>query len=271
MSDLFDPSRNRSPGAGDAPLPDDMLADGPIPDELVDRLLDGEVDPEREAAVLRLIRGDHEASRRLDATERVLGVLRRADQELECPDFTRAILGKVAARSGLFSKTGFRRMLTYRYAAAAGVLLAVGTMFALERANPDLVRLAPQPAPVSRVVNAVPTGTADMLSGVRGVVDSIRSAVPAPAPQAFAFRRVVQMNREGALPWSSGVNPPMAAIMWVDEPVCRVKASCGDRPACGVSACESWGKGGWPVAGLGLPREPRPEGEAGVAYISFRR
>lgn len=257
-SDANDPQRS------DSALPPDVAADGPIPDELVDRMFDNEVHPAAAADLMKLIRADRQASDRLDATTRIFKALKQADRAEPRPDFSAAILAQVSARSGLFSRFGLRRMQTYRYAAAATLLLAAASVFFAQRVAPETVRLAAQPAPLTRVVAAMPTESADVFSGFRSVFTSIREAVPSPAPSSVEVRRIVRLSDERRDLFASGVNPPLAAVLWVDD---RADASVGCartlrcRTSCGTSI--------FPTVTMDAQgRSPR---ESNVVTVSFNR
>jgi hypothetical protein len=213
--DHVDPHESRQP---EPALPPEVAADGSIPDDLVDQMFDGDVHPATRADVMGLIRADRAASDRLDATTRIFKALKQADRADRGPDLTASILARVSARSGLFSRFGLRRLHAYRYAAAATLLLAVAGVFLAQRVAPETARLVAQPAPIARVVDALPSESADVLSGVRGLFSSLRDALPTPAPSAVEVSRVVRLSDEHSELWaSSGVNPPLAAILWVDS------------------------------------------------------
>lgn len=242
---------------------------------LLDRLLDGEVDETQVEAVLARIRADEQASARLDSACRMLSALRQADRCLDAPDLTGRILGRVAARKGLFSRGGVRRLAEYRSAAAAILLAVIAGLYGMQRAAPDALRLSDQPQPVGRIVRAMPTGTADLWSGVRGVMASLRDAVPAAGPTPACLRRIIESNNERALPWVPTVNPPIAAVLWTD--LDRTSGTCGGvcRSGRGVGGCgesaERWAAESASPAATLLERPGRRRADSDVLLISFNR
>ncbi len=252
-------------------LPREVEADAPIPDDLVDRMLDGDIDPLKAREVFGSIRSNREASHRLDATKRLLRTLKEADRGLPCPDFSRRVLDAVAARNGLFSAFGFRRMLTYRYAAAAGLLLTVSGLFIGQRLAPDTMSLQPRPTPLSRVVQSMPTETAGMFTGVRSVFSSIADAMPTPRPSPIAVRRVMSPQGGWSEEWIGGVNPPVARILWIDEGARPARPVCRRRVPIEEAGTDQWAIMKSSLGGVLLEGQTLPEGEAGVVFVSSRR
>lgn len=268
IRDHLDPS-------GDGPsdplrLPPEVEADAIIPDELVDQMLDGEIDADKASEVMSIIRRDKPAARRFDKTAAIIGELRNADRELECPDFSAKILSEVASRSGLFSPVGFRRMLGYRYAAAAALVLAMGGLFVAQRIAPDAVRLAPQSAPVAKLVDSVPAETAGMFSGVRSALSSITGGVPKFAPSPLAVRRLTESGDLAGESRGSKFNLPINAVLWSNEcarassPVCRGRCS-------GTSAADSWAAVRNPHNAILLEGARGGNPESDVVFVSLRR
>lgn len=236
-----------------------------IPDDLVDAMLDGEVSDEDASRVLGMIRGDASASARLDCTGRMLRALGSADRSLSCPDFAAQIMTRVAARRGVFSRAGLRRVAGYRYAAAATLVLLIGSMFVAQRLSPETVRLTPQVAPVTDVVRAVPAETAGLFSGMQRAFASLKEAVPAPMPTQLAVRRIERVNREGMCrAWGSEMNPPLAAVLWTDDAttVPQVSTSCQWSDGCSSTRERCL---------MSLDRPAVERDGTGVVLISFSR
>ncbi len=268
--DHLDALNHGSP-AGKPPLPPEVQADGAIPDDLVDHMLDGEVDPQRARELFGLIRRDREASKRFDATQGILRTLRASDNETECPDFSARVLARVASRSGLFSASGFRAMLAYRYAAAAAVLLAIGGVFVAQRLAPEAVRLTPQQTPVSRLVQSVPTETAGMFSGVRSVLTSLVGTVPSPAPSPLAVRRLCEMSDDHSGSICSRMNPPLSAILWTDDSPSQPRAVCKGRRCAEPNTRDAWVTAGNTYNGILLEDSDLSSRDSGVVFVSFGR
>lgn len=258
-------------GSGEPSLPPEVLADGAIPDDLVDRMLDGEVDPIKSREVLGAIRADREASQRLDSSNRILRSLKQDRKSIACPDFSARVLARVSAHSGLFSKTGFSRMLAYRYAAAATLLLAIGGVFVAQRVAPEAVRLSPEPTPLTRVVEAMPTESAGMLSGVKSFFSTVASAVPPPSPTPLEVRRIVERNIVKTGCGEACVNPPLAAILWTDDSATTPRPMCKGRRCDDVSSRDVWATIRPAFGGVMLDEAALANRESDVVFVSFGR
>lgn len=257
--------------AGEPPLPPEVLAEGAIPDELVDRMLDGEVDPIKSREVLGAIRADRDACERLDSTGRILRSLKQDRKAIECPDFSVRVLARVSARSGLFSKAGFGRMLAYRYAAAATLLVAIGGVFVGQRMAPEAARLSPQPTPLTRVVEAMPTESAGMLSGVKSFFSTVASAVPSPAPTPLEVRRIVERNIVKTDCGDACVNPPLAAILWTDGSTAAPRPVCKGRRCDDLGTRDAWATIRPAFGGVMLDGTALVNRESDVVFASFGR
>lgn len=271
IRDHLDPSHGDA-HRHDPALPAEVEADGVIPDDLVDRMLDGEVDADRAREVMGLIRKDREASKRFDATTRILQDLKRSDRELECPDFSSRVLAEVSSRSGLFSPTGFRRMLGYRYAAAAMVVLAIGAIFVAQRVAPDAVHLSPRPSPVSHLVRSVPTETAGMFSGVRSALSSLTGRAATSAPSPLAVRRLQESGDEGCGGVRSRFNIPLTEVLWSNECHRASVAVCKGRKCPSACAQDSWAAIRNPHNAILIEDDlRRSNAESDVVFVTYGR
>lgn len=215
-----------------------------IPDDLVDAILDGEIDPARREEALRVVRSDAKARARLDVTQRMLSALKSADRGDQSPDFSGQILARMSASKGFLTGTARRRVVFARYAAAAAFLLAVGGMWIAERYAPESIKVADGPAPVSEIAQAVPAKAAVMETTVRNAVVSLRHLMPEPSMPAGLqrFARAKSFPEESLVPT---MNPVIAGALWVDvgqapspsEPVRNLRGLVSDR---GTFAAESW-------------------------------
>lgn len=266
------PTSRPHSGGDDASLSDPPV-DEIIPDELVDRVLDREVPPDDSPDVLSVIRMDPAADERLESTREILRDLRSDRHRVDCPDLSGCILARISASKGLFSSVGLRRVCMYRYAAAAVLLLAIAALFVAQRAAPDAVRLTSSPAPVGRIVSAVPSETADVFSGVKSVFASFRSVVPSPGPSPVAVRRVIDRNRLVIDDWSTPVNPPIAAILWVDDGEClrSSRSGCRGTGECRGSPLWAGEQPTLPYGGVLTDDARRPRRDSGVVFVTFSR
>lgn len=204
-----------------------------IPDDLVDAMLDGEIDPAVRADTLELITSDEQAHARFESTRRMLKELKRADRSEGSPDFSGVILARLSAERGLFSRFGLRRVAAYRYAAAAGLLLAIAGLYAAQRIAPERMTFTAHPAPIAGVahgVQQVPGETADVLAGMRSVVSSLQRIMrimPRAAPADL--QRIASRERVSRCDWVPSMNPRVANALWVD---------CEPQPSgCGAAPC----------------------------------
>lgn len=214
-----DESMRRDEGAPEAfPRRDDP--EGPVPDELIDAILDGDAPPLDQRALRRAIRSDEQAQARLDSTRDAIDALRvtasgRDDEAI--PDLTASILGEVDRRRGLFGLRGLRLVAVARIGVAAAVLLAGIGLFVAHRVAPETVTLTPRVTPISDVVRAVPAESADAISSFRNAADSLRQAIAspvervtrsAPCPKSWQCALHASVNR------SRGIDFTVSAGAW---------------------------------------------------------
>lgn len=157
----------------------------PIPDELVDEVLDGDPQNPLPAALFAALRRSPGAQRDLDAAERALDALRLTPEPASSPtpDLSLRILAEVDRRRGLFSRRGLRCVWLARAAAAAALALAAAALYTLQSRAPDLVSVTPSPTPISGVVTAMPGNPTEALGSMRLAVDSLREAVARPVAE----------------------------------------------------------------------------------------
>lgn len=209
-----------------------------IPDELVDALLDGEVDPDRLAAVRATVRRDEAAEARLASTWRMLDLLKETPAKAMDSSLTSRILASVDRERALLSRAGVRRTVRVRYAAAALVALLMGVGFVSERAAGPEMMLVSGPAPVNDVVRAVPVQTAEVLAGVEGVVRAAGNFVPPRLRDAGARELAALSCERDRLGGGDGcdlvpsMNPRIAAALWVDAPGASERGAATVDRAC---------------------------------------
>ncbi len=119
-------------------------------DHEIDRLLDGGLSREQSQDLLRAIRADARACEDLARTRICVERLR---EPVAAPDLTDAILSRVHLRRRFLPQHGRRLVTVGRVAAAAGLVGAVALASFVQRHAPQ-VRLAAEPAPVTRFVEA---------------------------------------------------------------------------------------------------------------------
>jgi hypothetical protein len=163
----------------DSALPDGSIPDGPIPDELVDRFFDDELDEPARRAFLRSLPADLDRCEEVAGTRRMLDLLRAGGEsaQRQAPDLTGRIIAAVDARRGFASGRVRRIARVMRMGLAAGLVLFVGAVAAVERANPDATRLAPVPAPLTSAVRETQSEMASTLGSIATTIQTIQLRV----------------------------------------------------------------------------------------------
>ncbi len=131
-------------------LPEDR-ADGPIPDELVDRFFDRELDDSARAGFMRRLDDDTRACERVAKTNRILTMLRRG---VGAPDLSDSILDRVDRVRG-FVPPSQRKLVRFgRLAVAAMLFGVIAGAVIVQRRAPEVMELAGMPTPVRDVARA---------------------------------------------------------------------------------------------------------------------
>lgn len=125
--------------------------EGPIPDELVDRFFDRELDDAGRAGFMRRLDDDAGACERVAKTNRFLTLLRRG---VRAPDLTDSILDRVDHLRG-FVPPRERKLVRFgRLAVAAMLFGVIAGAVVVQRRAPEVVELAGMPTPVRDVARA---------------------------------------------------------------------------------------------------------------------
>lgn len=144
-------------------------------DHEIDRLLDGGLSREQSQDLLRAIRADARACEDLARTRICVERLR---EPVAAPDLTDAILSRVHLRRRFLPQHGRRLVTVGRVAAAAGLVGAVALASFVQRHAPQ-VRLAAEPAPVTRFVEAAAPAAPEQ-AGLSQAVESLQASLAAP-------------------------------------------------------------------------------------------
>lgn len=145
----------------------------PPPGPMIDALLDGELSDERSREALRLIRHDPQACEDLARTRVAVDHLRAP---IDVPDMSEAILGKVHARRRFLPRRSRRLVTAGRLAVAAGFIGAIGIASLVQRHVPA-VRLADEPTPVTRIVEAAAPNAIDRPALTDQTVEKIKASL----------------------------------------------------------------------------------------------
>ncbi|MDQ7012472.1 MAG: hypothetical protein Q9O74_01085 [Planctomycetota bacterium] len=141
--------------------------------KLIDALLDDDLSEERSRQVLRRLRDDPAACEDLARTR--IGI-ERLREPIETPDLTDAILARVHVRRRFLPQRARRMVTAGRVALAAGLVGAVGIASLVQRHVPA-VRLADDPAVVTRLVEAAAPEIMDRPALAAQTVETIQSSL----------------------------------------------------------------------------------------------
>lgn len=261
-----DPSGDLSDDALFAPLgcePDAHAADeGPIPDDLVDAMLDGEVPKHKIAEVRSVIRSDAAADARLRKTQHILDLLKHTHNAATAPDMTASIMAKVERQRTLMGRFGLRRVIGLRYAAAACLALVAGMVFFGERtAPPGTLELVARPTPLNNVADAARDQSASIMQTFGQAVHAARHITP--TFETVPAMATIQRGR-AQVSEVPPMNPPIAAVMWIDAP--SGKSQCEGR------VCSSRRDVERSVVSLrSIFADDAPGGDAAQSLVAFRR
>lgn len=198
-----DPNHNANQsGRTDHP---DLRAHSPgrIPESLIDAAIDGELDQDLQREIARALNYDPNRRRELLDTAEAINALQ---MPLATPDFTDMVLDR-ADRQRRFIPASWRRHIRAgRLGMAAGVLLTLMGVAALQHAYPRLTTLAAHPTPVQDMAQAVEQDREQLARVVSREVRSIRATVapvqellPPPGRSDFRFGVGVQTASASAV------------------------------------------------------------------------
>lgn len=146
-----------------------------IPDELVDRFFDRELDEGSRERFFGMLRGDLRRCADVARTQRVVSMLRRP---VPAPDLTDQILARIEERRGFLPLRLRRWVKAGRLAAAACILCGILGYAVGRRYAPDAFRFTPEPRPVTQVIES---GRSEAAAGVQQLAVVV-SPHPATAP-----------------------------------------------------------------------------------------
>ncbi len=141
--------------------------------KLIDALLDDDLSEERSRQVLRRLRNDPAACEDLARTR--IGI-ERLREPIETPDLSDAILARVHVRRRFLPLRARRMVTAGRVALAAGLVGAVGIASLVQRHVPA-VRLADEPAVVTRLVEAAAPEAMDRPALAAQTVETVQASL----------------------------------------------------------------------------------------------
>ncbi|MGP1345920.1 MAG: anti-sigma factor family protein [Phycisphaerales bacterium] len=179
---------------------------GHTPD--IDAYFDNEM-PEDETEILyEHIRRDLSMAREVLTTQRAIDALRATPH---CPDFSASILRRVDRRKGLLSAPWINRIVVGRVAIAAGLLMAMGGIFALHAMSSSLANFG-RPTPIGDLAGAIPADTAP----ARGRFFNASAARPQPTPLPLALGLDSALTTNSTAPDAASTTQSRAAGMVFD-------------------------------------------------------
>lgn len=156
-------------------------ARGPIPQELVDRFFDRELDEPSREQFFGMLRQDLSRCAEVAKTQRIVSMLR---EPVETPDLTGRILDRVGRRRGFMPESMRRWVKAGRLAAAACVLFAVLGFAVGRRYAPDFFRFAPEAQPVTQVIDSSRNEAAAVIVGTPATAAPTGAGGPGSAKPA---------------------------------------------------------------------------------------
>jgi len=133
------------------PRPPTPPQPGRIPEALVDRFFDHELDEGSREEFFGMIRGDLARCAEVAKTQRIVSMLREPPR---APDLTHEIMGELRRRRSFIPARARRMIKAGRVAAAACVMLALLCVALTDRYAPGVLRLSSRPAPLSGVIRS---------------------------------------------------------------------------------------------------------------------
>lgn len=180
-------------------LPEDP-SDGPIPDELVDRFFDRELDDSSRAGFMRRLDDDARAAERVAKTNRILTMLRRG---VGAPDLSNSILDRVDQARGFVAPSQRKYVRFGRLAVAAMLFGVITGAVIVQRRAPEVMELAGMPTPVRDVARAA-ADEADALARFASPARLVRNEVNAAleSERAMWGPRHLDAESQSVVSWS---------------------------------------------------------------------
>ncbi|MBX3366437.1 MAG: hypothetical protein KF912_03885 [Phycisphaeraceae bacterium] len=176
------------------------IPEGPIPEELVDRFFDRELDGEDRTGFIRRLDADPKACEHVAKTNRFLTLLRRG---VRTPDLSESILERVDSVRG-FVPPAERRLIRFgRLAVAAMLFGVIAGAVVVQRRAPQVVELAGPPTPVRDIARAAQRD-ADGLARLTAPVRIVNREVLADlaAERAMWGPRTLDAESQSVVSWS---------------------------------------------------------------------
>lgn len=143
-----------------------------LSDDVVDAFFDRSLEEASRDRFYASLRTDLKRCEQVARTQRALSMLRGP---VECPDFTDDIMHRVNQRRA-FLPPALRKMVTGgRTLVAASVLMGLLGVVAIHRYAPDAARLAPEPRPVSALVESGCDSAAASAQQLAGSLNAVRA------------------------------------------------------------------------------------------------
>jgi hypothetical protein len=151
-----------------------------IPQELVDRFFDRELDEGSREKFFGMLRADLSRCAEVAKTQRMISMLR---EPVATPDLTERIMTRVHGRRAFLPQRMRNMVKAGRLAAAAVVLLALFGVALAERMRPGTMRLVDEPQPLTELIES---GRSDAAAGAQQLAAAVRFRPSDAAPDVKA-------------------------------------------------------------------------------------
>ena len=151
-----------------------------IPQELVDRFFDRELDEGSREKFFGMLRADLSRCAEVAKTQRMISMLR---DPVAAPDLTERIMTRVHGRRAFLPERMRKMVKAGRLAAAAVVLLALFGVALAERMRPGTMRLVEEPQPLTELIES---GRSDAAAGAQQLAAAVRFRPADAVPDAKA-------------------------------------------------------------------------------------
>lgn len=220
--DGFNPSDPTSgPQPGDAP-------------DLVEAFFDRELDPALTRDLLSDLRNDPARSEEIARTQRMLSLLRRTPAMCEQAEenLLESVLARVEQRRRFLPESWRRIVTAGRLCAAASVVLGALGVAVLGRADPDLLRLRPQPAPMGALIDHTRAEVTSSAARIAVTFEAISEHAAAPLMQL----RLAAVEETGPMAESAPLDASHAGDAAFERPMASAMVIGGSGDAAALKA-----------------------------------
>lgn len=232
---------------------------GPVPDAMIDALLDGELNHDQKLSLFNDLQRDPDAARNLVTTQRAIAALKDQPQS---PDFTAAIIRTIDRKQGFVDGRLQRTIRIGRIAAVLAITLGLGAAFTAQRFAPNRGQLVAAPTPIKNLSNAVPQEAGQVLLTVsdelattvtclseefspRQLINELTAQASSDTPQELIVRVISAPSRSAttthlfattntpnqSLPLAPAEQPAWPLPSWSARPFSTITAAFSPTPS----------------------------------------